>query len=198
MLFFTVAVLSNEMVNENKLKEDYYDLIVTVSELFKDHAQTGERFYNRSYQSEREVAELLDGKVTEKGFRAIVDTLFEEYDDLFVYRQPYQEYLNDALDFTLSSKRNNYYTTVRNSLLNPALKLVGFDQFEIYHEENKIFVEADKIEVNYYEQGEREAQHHQYARYGFPPSDYISVNLTFVHQDGKYLLDQFNVISHGM
>lgn len=198
MLFFGIAVISNGKVDETKLKKDYYELIVTVSELFKDHSQAGEQYYNRSFQTESEIADLLDGKVTEKGLHLIVDTLFEEYDDLIVYKQPFQEYLNDTLDFTLTPTRDKYYSTVRDSILNPALKLIPFDVFEIEQQENKIVVEAEKIEVTFYEEGERQFQHHQYARYGYPPSDYISIYLTFVQNNGEYLLEEFNVTSHGM
>jgi hypothetical protein len=194
---FSLAFLSQEMVDENKLKEDYYEVIVVVSDLFKDHTQVGEQYYNRSYHSEEEIGKLLEGRVTENGFHLVVDSFFDEYDDLFVYRQQYQEYLSDTLDFTLRSKRNNYYETVKDSILNPALRLIPFEQLEINQQENKIIVKGDNIRVKFYEERDQQSHHHQLARYGYPSSDRISLTLTFINDNGIYLLDDFVVSSHG-
>lgn len=198
VFFITIAIVSSGTVYEDKVKEDYYELLVVISDLFKDHAQAEEEYYNQSYPTEKEIAKLLKGKVTDRGFQQVVETFFEERNDLFVYNQTYQEYLNDTLDFSNKQKEANYYRTVRNTILNPALRLITFDQLIIEQNDNKITVVAEEVEVKFYNDSDENNNHHQYARFGFPPKDIISFSLTFIYEDEINRLDEFKVESQGI
>lgn len=195
-ILFAIAFFSEGKVNKNELKVEYYELISTVAELFNDHSRSEGQYYNRSYRTNDEVAQLLDGRVTENGLQQIVYSLFDEYDNLFVYKKAYQEYLSDTLDFSFSENQVSYYSTVNNTILNPALTLVPFTKFEIVEQGNTVQIKANNVKVDFYERGERQSEHHQYARYGFPPSDYISATLTFIVKDGNYLLNDFKIVSN--
>ncbi|MCT8140456.1 hypothetical protein H1D32_23830 [Anaerobacillus sp. CMMVII] len=185
MFLFLITVVGKDIFNEEKLKADYYELIVAVSELFKDHAQEEEYFYNRSYSNQEAIAKLLNGKVTENGFFLVVETLFEEYDDLFVYKPKYQDYISDTRDFRYPQRETSFYETVRNTLLNPAIGLIPFNELDIEREKNRITIAAQEIKVRFYGDEERLAEYHQYARFGFPPKDYISFTLSFILKMGS-------------
>lgn len=197
IFFLMLAITSNKLliINEDKLKSDYYELVVAISELFKDHKLKGEQYYNRSFQSKEEIADLLNDKVTDAGFNLVIDTLFEENENMYVYRQGYQEYLSDTYNFSSKSTNRSYYNTVKDSFLNPALRLINFDELDVQRFDDKIVLQGDAILVNFYNEEEREIKYHQYARYGYPPQDYISLALTFVYENGNYLMDHFSVKS---
>lgn len=198
MFLFSFTVFSDHFVNKELLKEDYYELIVTVSHLFDDHTYGENYFYNRSFSREAEIAELLNNKVTPSGFELVVDTLFEEYEDHYVYKPRYQEYISDTRNFTHKEKEISYYDIVRNTILNPALRLISFEELEVAKEKNRITLEGHDIKVNFYEEEAYMQEHHQYARFGFPPKDHISFAITFVYDNGKYLLDDFVIRTNGM
>lgn len=195
-VFLALALWDYNIFNKDKLKEDYYEILVTVSDLFKDHTQFEEnQFYNPSYPSKEEVKDLLGDKVTDNGLELVIEGLFVEYDNLFVYKQQYQEYLSDTRDFSLKERDNKYYKTVQNTILNPALRLIPFNELEVFSEKNIVNVKGEGIEVQFYDDREKLTEYHQYARYGYPPKDYFNISLTFVAEDGKYLLDDFQLTS---
>ncbi|RXJ01849.1 hypothetical protein DS745_10265 [Anaerobacillus alkaliphilus] len=198
LLLCITTVLGKEIVYEDELKENYYELIVLVGELFKDHAQEDDYYYNRSYSKQEDMAELLGENVTDAGFSLLVDALFDELDELYVYKSRYQDYISDTRDFSKNQKATNYYDTVRNTILNPALGLIPFDNLEITREKNRVKVEGQEIKVEFYDARDYLVEHHQYARFGYPPNDEISFSLIFIYNDGKYLLDHFDIRSHGM
>ncbi|QOY38054.1 hypothetical protein AWH56_011100 [Anaerobacillus isosaccharinicus] len=195
LLLLITTVVGKEIVNEDKLKEDYYELIIATSELFKDHTQEQGHYYNRSYSNEEQIEELLEGKVTETGYRLVIESVFEQKDDLYVYKEQYQDYISDTRDFSLKHKDTNYYKTVRDTILNPALKLIPFEKLVVVKENNLITIEGRDVKVRFYEDGDRTEEHHQYARFGFPPKDHISFTLTFVYEQGKYLLEDFDIVT---
>lgn len=196
---FLIALTSNHVfINKDKLKGNYYELIVAISDLFKDHTQASGRYYNQSYPSKEKVDEFLNEKVTENGFALVIDTLFDEYDDLYVYKQEYQDYLSDSFNFRDETSNNNYYNTVKDSILNPALRLINFEQLNIEKEKDKIILKGDDIKIRFYDEEERQRRYHQYARLGYPPQDSISLSLTFLYSNGNYLLDDFQVKSNGI
>lgn len=190
LVLLLIGVAGNNIVYKDELKGDYYGFIVTISELFKNHAQEEEYFYNRSYSKEEEIAALLDGKVTEAGFNLVVHSLFDELNDLYVYKPHYQEYISDTRDFSYKQKDTNFYGTVRNTILNPALGLIPFEDLKITKEKNRVTIKGQEIRVKFYEDNDSLLEH-RYSRFGFPPEDQISFSLVFVYESGKYLLDDF-------
>lgn len=54
------------------------------------------------------------------------------------------------------------------------------------------------MEIKFYDDSDEESKHYQYARYGFPPIDIISLSLTLIYEDDKNRLDEFEVRSHGI
>ncbi len=198
LLLCVSTVLGKEIVYEDELKENYYEFIVLVGELFKDHAQEEEYYYNRTYSNYEDLERLFGNKVTEKGFSLVIDALFDELNERYIYKPHYQDYISDTRDFSSSQKDTTYYDTVRNTILNPALRLIPFDNLEITREKNRVKVGGQEIKVQFYDARDYLVEHHQYARFGYPPIDEISFSLTFVLDDGKYLLDHFDIHSHGM
>lgn len=198
VFFIAVAISSSETIYDDKVREDYYELLIVISELFKDHTQAEEQYYNHSYSNEEEIANLLNDKVTDRGFRQLVESLFEEHNELFVYKQEFQKYLKETLDFSIKQKEVNYYDTVSNTILNPALRLINFDQLRIEQSDNRITIIGEDIEVKFYDDSDERKKYHQYARFGFPSKAYISLTLTFIYEDNNNRLDEFEVRSYEM
>ncbi|MFN7253354.1 MAG: hypothetical protein ACK4M9_21655 [Anaerobacillus sp.] len=197
-LFFITTFIGTGIVNEEKLKSDYYVLIADIGELFKDHAQKEDYFYNRSYSRSEEIAQLLEGRVTDKGFHLIVQSIFDEFNELYVYKPQYQEYISDTRNFSQKQKETNYYDTVRDTILNPALGLIPFEALKITKDKNRVVITGQDVLVVFYDNREKFVEYHRYARFGFPPSDYISFSLAFIYDNGIYLLDDFIINPQAM
>lgn len=192
-IIIIIGMRNPDYLNEEQLSKDYYDFIDVVSDLFKNHTQTEEKYFNQSISSKDEITKLLDGKVTEDGYKEVVYGLFEKHNDLYVYKEEYQDYLRGSNRFFGSEDENTYYNTVKNSIINPALRLINFDQLNVRLEDNRVIVEGEGVPVRFYD--DEQSEYYPYARYGYPPKDYINVSLTFIYQDGKYLLDDYRVSS---
>jgi hypothetical protein len=197
-VFFITTFIGTGIVNEDKLKSDYYVLIADIGELFKDHAQKEDYFYNRSYSRAEEIAQLLEGRVTDKGFHLVVQSIFDEYNEFYVYKPHYQEYISDTRNFSQKQKETNYYDTVRDTILNPALGLIPFEALKIKKDKNRVVITGQDVLVVFYDNREKFVEYHRYARFGFPPSDYISFSLAFIYENGKYLLDDFIINPQAM
>lgn len=204
ILFFTVAFLTllalkpPTVIHEQQLRTDYYEIISNVQQLFREHSMNEEgKYYNRNFQTREEVAVLLEGQVTEKGIDLIIDEVFTEVDSLLYYKENFQEYLHESRDYYLhsSSMEVTYYSTVKNTILNPALRMISFDYINKVKDNDRVVLEADSIEVRFYDENEGylETDFHQYARYGYPAKEQISLMFSFLSKDGSYLLDSFQI-----
>lgn len=202
ILLFTVAVLvalsikPPSVIYEQQLQTDYYDMLSIVQQLFREHLiGEGNLYYNPNYQTRAEVEELLKNHATKKGANLIIDELFIEVNSLLFYNDNLQEYLNERRDYYLYSSpiEKTYYSTVKETILNPALRMISFDYMNKEKSKDKLILNGDSVAVYFYEEAasDFETDYHQYARYGYPPSDRLSFTFSFLYKDGRYFLDGF-------
>ena len=197
-IFLFLSINNMTPIIEEKLKDDYYQLLLTVDKLFNDHSKINGHYYNDTYSSKSEIYSLLSEQVTGVGVEKIFDSLFIEEEELVVFNRPYQEYLSDTYNFSEKRSSVSYYEAVQNSLLNPALRLIPFKQLDTNVVDDVVIVKGENIKVTFYEDDDLISEHHQYARYGYPPSDILNVKFYFKYKNNRYVLDGFEISSQSM
>ncbi|MDE5415358.1 hypothetical protein [Alkalihalobacterium chitinilyticum] len=171
------------------------EIFSTSSQLFQNHSPYGELFYNEQFHTFDEIKKLLDTKVTEDGLSYMVDRIFEEDDEVLVYKQPFQTYIQESNVYssTTTNLTNGYYETVRETILNPGLRLLPEDELVFEEQGDTVVVTGENVYIEFYNEEEYGGSAHQYARYGYPANDVLSVTFTFVKDENGYLLDSFKI-----
>jgi len=187
-----VGCHSERATNEYQLMEEFFELAHAVQQLFQYHETTGTYYYNEHFQSVEDVSLLLEEKVTETGFDTIVDSIFQENDGRLIYQETYQSYLEK------SNRRSgvvfhtgDYYETVRETLLNPAMLMLHPDDFVLLEDSEGIQLVAEDVRIVFYEEENREVV--PYTRYGYPPYDVLTVEISFVFDRGQYRVEHFRI-----
>lgn len=192
-----LAIKPPNVIYQQQLKSDYYEVISAVNQLFKDHTKHEELYYNRNYQSKEEIEEFLQGKVTKNGLAQIFNEIFAEDDNIAIYNDELQQYLKTSREYYINSTSKkdedgvSYYETVRNTILNPALRMVSLQQFKTSRDGEFVDLKGENIQVTFY--NEDDGLINKYFRYGYPPKESFHLTFSFLYREGKYLLDSFTI-----
>ncbi|WP_209125576.1 hypothetical protein [Alkalihalobacillus sp. BA299] len=181
-------------VDEKVVLFQLNEIITTSSELFQNHSSYGDMFYNEQYHTLEEIERLLDGKVTEDGLLQMVERIFDENDNILVYKQPFQTYIKESNVYNSSiNETNAYYDTVRKTILNPGLRLITEEELQFEVHDEIVIVKGENINIEFYNIEMYGGSAEQYARYGYPANDVLSVSFKFVKDTNGYLLDSFHI-----
>lgn len=192
LVFFILSGCST--VDEREIIYHLNEIFTTSSKLFQNHSPYGERFYNEQLHTFDEIKTLLESKVTEAGLLYMVERIFEEDDEILVYKQPFQTYIEESNVYNSTiNVTNGYYETVRETILNPGLRLLPEDELEFEEQGDTIVVTGENVLIEFYNEEDFGGSAHQYARYGYPASDVLSVTFIFVMGENGYLLDSFEI-----
>lgn len=193
--FILITLLSachSGKIDEQQVLNHYYDVITTAQQLFQNHVNDGNMYYNENIRTVEDVHELLDGKVTEEGMEQLVDRFFIEDEGKLVYRDKYQTYIEEESLYTATPDNpSRYYESVRYTILNPGLQIVTINDVSISRNGDYIMVEGNNLPIYFYEETTLSTE--QYKRFGYPPSDRLSISFAFVKQGDKYLLEEYKV-----
>ncbi|WP_156942365.1 hypothetical protein [Alkalihalobacterium bogoriense] len=193
--FILIAVLSacqTGKIDEQQVLNHYYDVITTAQKLFENHVYNGSVYYNENIQTIEDVYALLGGKVTEDGMEQLVDRFFIEEEGKLVYRDKYQTYIEEESLYTATPENpSRYYESVRQTILNPGLQIVTTQDVSITRDGEYVVLEGTDLPIYFYE--ETTLSKEQYKRFGYPPSDKLSISFIFIKQGDNYLLEEYKV-----
>ncbi|MFA9560658.1 hypothetical protein ACERII_25500 [Evansella sp. AB-rgal1] len=185
--------INGSELDQHEIMARYYEVISKVEKLYGNHQHADGEFYNGSLDDIAKVEEFLRPYMTEETVSEVINHFFRESEDLLVYAGNFQDYLLTSRESYYSPNLSEgYYSLVRDTILNPGLKLVLDEQITINKKEDKYIIEIDDITIRYY--NESEGMYH-YSRLGFPPSDCLRATFTFITRDGELVLSNFNVRS---
>ncbi|SDZ60718.1 hypothetical protein SAMN05421736_12095 [Evansella caseinilytica] len=171
----------------------YYEVIAAVEKLYENHQQKNGYYYNGSFREKNEVKDYLSPYMTQGAKEQVINTFFQQEKNHLVYAEEFQDFILIQRDALInSSGKNDYYTVVKNSLLNPGLKMIREEQLDIKQRGEHYIVEAKNIPVKFYREKDKQYNNH-YTRLGYPAQDRLSFTFQFVESDGELLLSSYSV-----
>ncbi|WP_100405289.1 hypothetical protein [Bacillus solitudinis] len=180
-------------VDEGKVLNHYDHFLEDVGELFRYHAEENEMFYNERYQTKEEVDQLLKPYMTEKGISQIKNDFFVEVESRLVYKEDFQLYLRERGDYrSFYSGNRQYYDVIRESVINPGLRLINPDIVKMQEENGRILMEGIEIPIYFYHEQDVYAQQ-QFGQLGYPSNDLLSISVSFVSKGNTLLIDQIQI-----
>ncbi|MDQ0257660.1 hypothetical protein J2S74_005122 [Evansella vedderi] len=187
ILLTIIVYLQTDNFNENEVKAKYYEIISVVEKLYENHELVNGMYSNGDLSQIEDVRNYLEPYMTEVTVDKVINDFFHETEKRLVYASEFQEYL---LQMRETDSDYNYYEVVKNSILNPGLKLVTAEQIYITKENDVITAQVMEESVYFYDEN---IEHFHYKRLGYPPEDIITVNFEFVEVDGAILLSDYYV-----
>ncbi|WP_216830934.1 hypothetical protein [Alkalihalobacterium elongatum] len=194
VILFVLLLSGCSSIDEREIVYHLNEIFTTASKLFQNHSPYGDLFYNEQFHTFEEVKRLLDSKVTEDGLFYMIDRIFDQDEEILVYKEPFQEYIHESNVYNSTiNVSNSYYETVRETILNPGLRLIPEEELQFEEHGDTIIVTGENIFIEFYDIDNYSGSSHQYARYGYPANDVLSVTFTFIREDDGYLLDSFEI-----
>ncbi|WP_078430009.1 hypothetical protein [Alkalihalobacterium alkalinitrilicum] len=191
LLFLVISGCSS--IDERGIFYQLNEIFATSSKLFQNHSPYGELFYNEQFHKVEDIERLLDGKVTENGLQYMVERIFDDNDEMLVYKEPFQMYIKESNVYQSTiNVTNGYYETVRETILNPGLRLISQEELLFEEYGDRLTVTGENINIEFYNL-EEYGTADQYTRYGYPANDVLTVCFTFVKDSSGYLLDSFQI-----
>ncbi|MGO4888976.1 hypothetical protein ACJ2A9_14570 [Anaerobacillus sp. MEB173] len=188
-----VACSNDKLVGEEDVLVSYYELVDMCNELFRYHAPMDEHYINEAYQHVADVQNLLEGKVTEHGLEQIIESIFDKEEEQLVYKGQYKRYIEESYYYGNDyNHRDEYYPTVRESILNPGLQIISSEELQVESKDENVLVTGEQVPVIFYDEEDR-LNKMQFQRFGYPAVDYITISFSFVHKNGQYLMDDYHI-----
>lgn len=194
-LFIMILLLAGcqvDSVNEEEVLTQYDDFLAHVDELFSYHVEEEGIYYNQKYHTDSAIRSLLDDYMTNEGIDRLIDTLYVQKGNRYVYQEVYQSYLKDKLD--PQEPNETYYNVTRDTVLNPGLRFMMRDDLVIEATDDEIVLSAEKAHIQFYDQHNTYAND-QFGRLGYPPVDHLSLHVLMVKEEKSYRISHVQVQS---
>ncbi|MDT8858607.1 hypothetical protein N0O92_00095 [Alkalihalobacillus sp. MEB130] len=189
LICFFVTGCHNETVQEEEVLSIYNEFLANVQELFAYHTYDENVYYNEKYHSKDEIRSLLGQYMTEEGMDQLLNDLYVQENERFVYQEEFQSYLkgNDHEGFS-------YYEITKKTVFNPGLRMMMGDDLHIYESDGKIRMEAERVPVQFYSEDSMYGQS-QFGELGYPSVDYLTLDISFVKEKDQYRIKRVDVTS---
>ncbi|KHF41083.1 hypothetical protein [Halalkalibacter okhensis] len=167
----------------------FEEFLADVQELFAYHTYEEELYYNEKYHSEDEIQQLLGRFMTEDGMEQLIDDIYVQNKERYVYQEAFQSYLNKE-----GSTDSSYYEVTRQTVFNPGLRMIMDDDLQIYESEGVIKLKAEQVPVQFYAENSMYG-HSQFGELGYPSVDYLSLHVSMVEDEDTYRIQRIEVTS---
>ncbi|MFC0559524.1 hypothetical protein [Halalkalibacter alkalisediminis] len=175
-------------VNENEILSIYDDFLHHVTELFAYHTFEEDVYFNEKYHTEESIRTLLDPFMTDDGINQMLEDLYMEEDNRFVYREDFQSYLRNS-----QTRESSYYDITRQTVFNPGLRMLRND-LQVIEEAEHIELTAVAVPVQFYSE-ESTYGVSQFGQLGYPAVDHLSLTVTMVKEEDGYFIQHVEIQS---
>jgi hypothetical protein len=187
LLLFVSGCHTNQM-NETEVLSFYDEFLSQVHELFAYHTYEGDVFFNEKYHTEDAIRSLLTPYMTEEGIHQMLEELYVQEDERYVYNGEFQSYLRDY-----SRTEASYYELTRQTVFNPGLRMMT-DGLEIHELAEELEIKAEAVPVHFYQEKSSYGQS-QFGELGYPAVDYLSLTVKMVKDEEEYRIEFVEVQS---
>ncbi|ADU31635.1 hypothetical protein [Evansella cellulosilytica] len=192
LIILTVIVyLSPKGINEEEVYAHIHEVVYTVEGLYGSHEKSNGKFYNSRITDIEDVKKLLGPFMNNQATNKVINEIFDLKDNQLIYNDCFQEYLIGVRENQFSSHPyGDFYAIIQNSILNPALKLLLYDELRIIEDGEYIIAKGDNMLVQFYD--EDNGSYH-YERLGYPPKEEICVEFRFIKENGQLVLIDYEI-----
>ncbi|WP_017726414.1 hypothetical protein [Halalkalibacterium ligniniphilum] len=190
--FFLLVGCSTE-VNEQEIMAQYDQILIASSELFRYHVKEEDSYYNEQYQTVGEVYSLLEDIMTDEAVEQLINSIFIREDNRLFYNNHFTGYLEEANFFSIEQNdMSDFYVAVRESIVNPGLRMLHMDQLTLEQRGSTITVNGSNVPVYFYEEDDLYSSQY-YGLLGYPSQDYLTFSFSFIKKGDKLKMNDYEI-----